>query len=135
MLAQSGQMREAEPHLRQLLLDPGEDGQEICESYVIGYLRNRQLWKAMPLIDVWQAEFPGDPQPHALRGAQLQEAEQWQDAIAEYQKVLEWTPRDTRIRRQLAMCLKEARRHDEAEREFRQCLQETPQDKTLLANG
>src|SRR5262249_35322564 len=37
-LAQLGQMRDADPHLAALLSAPGEDGAEICEAYVNGYL-------------------------------------------------------------------------------------------------
>jgi predicted Zn-dependent protease len=132
-MAQSGQMRDAEPHLRELLQNPGEDGQEICESYVSGYFRNRQVWKAMPIVDAWQADFPDDPLPYSIRGGRFRELEKWPEAIAEYKKALELTPEDTHIRLQLAICLKAAVKFDDAEVEFRQCLKETPQDKSLLA--
>lgn len=132
-LAQSGQMREAEPHLRQLLVNPGDDGPEICESFVSGYFRNRQVLKAMPIIEAWQADYPNDPLPYAIRAGRFRELEHWSEAIAAYRKVLELTPTDSNIRLQLAICLKESLKFDEAEVEFHQCLRETPQEKALLA--
>ena len=33
-MAQAGQMKEARPHLSELLINPGDDGPEICEAYV-----------------------------------------------------------------------------------------------------
>ena len=131
-MAQSGQMRDAEPHLRELLQDPGDDGPEICESFVSGYFRNRQILKATPIIDAWQADYPDDPMPYAIRAGRFRELEHWSDAIAAYRKVLELTPADSNIRLQLAICLKASLKLDEAEVEFRRCLKETPQEKELL---
>jgi tetratricopeptide (TPR) repeat protein len=132
-MAQSGQMREAEPYFRRLLQDPGNDGQEICEAFVKGYFRNRQFHKAIPVLDAWQAEFPDDPQPYAFRGAAFQEIEDWKSAITEYQKVLQWDADQTVVRVQLAVCLKAARKYDEAIEQFRRCLKESPEDPILLA--
>jgi len=132
-MAQSGQMRDAEPHLRRLLQDPGDDGREICESYVSGYFRNRQILKAMPIIDAWQADYPDDPLPYSIRAGRFRELEHWSEAIAAYRKALELTPADSDIRLQLAICLKASLKFDEAEIEFRKCLKETPQEKALLA--
>ena len=131
-MAQSGQMRDAEPHLRRLLQDPGDDGPEICESFVSGYFRNRQIQKAMPIIDAWQADYPDDPLPYSIRAGRFRELEHWSEAIAAYRKTLELTPADSNIRLQLAICLKASLKLEEAEIEFRKCLKETPQEKALL---
>lgn len=132
-MAQSGQMREAEPYLRRLLQDPGEDGAEICEAYVSGYVRNREILRAMPIIDAWQADYPEDPLPHVIRAGRFREMEHWNEAIIAYRKALELNPEDSHIRLQLAICLKTSLKLREAESEFLKCLKETPDDNELLA--
>ncbi len=132
-MAQSGQMRDAEPYLRTLLQDPGEDGAEICEAYVSGYVRNREILRAMPIIDAWQADYPEDPLPHVILAGRHREMDHWSEAIVSYRKALELSPEDSHTRLQLAICLKTALKLQEAELEFRKCLEETPDDKELLA--
>jgi len=131
-MAKSGQTREAELHLRQLMLDPRDDGQEICESFVTGYLLNHQFAKAASLLDVWEAEFPEDPRPHELRGLWFEDTERWSEAATCYQRALSLAPGRTRIRRDMAACLRELHEYDKAEIQFLQCLQETPDDSQLL---
>jgi len=132
-MAQSGQMREAESYLRRLLQDPGDDGAEICESFVKGYFRKHEFSKAIPLLEAWKADFPNDPLPYVLHGAAFQEAEDWSAAIAEYRQALQRNPGDTDVRVQLAVCLKSTLNYDEAAAEFRKCLKTAPQDRILLA--
>lgn len=130
--ARAGLMDAAEPHLRQLLLDPGEDGQEICECYVTGYLLNYQFSSAAPLLAAWEAEFPLDPRPHELKAAWMQDSERWSEAVASYEKALELDPGNTRIRCEMAVCLKEMHDYDKAKLQFLRCLKETPDDSHLL---
>ena len=131
-LAKSGQTREAELHLKQLMLDPRDDGQEICESFVTGYFVNVQFAKAASLLNVWEADFPEDPRPHELRGLWLQDTERWGEAATCYEKALSLVPGKTRIRRAMAVCLRELHEYDKAEIQFLQCLKETPDDSQLL---
>ncbi len=130
--ARAGQMDEAEPHLRQLLQDPRDDGQEICECYVTGYLLNYQFSRAAPILAAWEAEFPLDPRPHELKGAWLQDSERWSEAVASYEKALELAPGKTRIRSEMAVCLSELHDYDKAKLQFLRCLDETPNDSQLL---
>jgi tetratricopeptide (TPR) repeat protein len=67
-LAQSGQIRDAEPHLPRLLTDPRNDGAEICEAFVNGYFINRRMVDAARLLDAWIADFPKDAEPLLIRG-------------------------------------------------------------------
>ncbi len=131
-LAQSGQIQEAEPHLRQLLQNPGEDAPEICEAFVAGYFRNYQYPRAIPMLTAWEADFPQDPRPHELRGVWFRDAGRWREAAAFYEKALELAPGLTRIRRDMAVCLQELHEYDKAETQFLQCLSETPDDNLLL---
>ena len=62
-LAQSGQMREAAPHLPDLLIQQTEDVRNVCEAYVNGFFLTNQFADAFRLLDVWQADFPNDPHP------------------------------------------------------------------------
>src|SRR5262245_59055767 len=71
-LAQSGQMREAYPHLSELLIDPGEDGPEICEAYVNGFFLTTRFRDAFELLTVWEKDFPQDSQPYLFRGRYFQ---------------------------------------------------------------
>jgi tetratricopeptide (TPR) repeat protein len=132
-MAQSGQMREAEHHLRLLLQDPRDDGAEICEAYVSGYVRNHEVQRALPIVDAWQADFPTDPLPHVIRAGRFREMESWNEAVIAYRKALELRPEDTQVRLQLAICLKTSLKLKEAEFEFQTCLKETPEDQELLA--
>lgn len=131
-MARSGQTREAESHLRQLMLDPREDGQDICESFVAGYILNYQFAKASSLLTAWEAEFPEDPRPDELRGLWFQDDGRWSEAAASYERVLRLAPGKTQIRRELAVCLRELHDYDKAETQFLQCLKETPDDSKLL---
>lgn len=131
-LAQSGQMHEAEPHLRKLLQDPRQDGRDICECYVTGYLLNFQFPKAAPILAAWEAEFPDDPRCHELQGTWFQDAGRWSEAVGYYEKALQLNPRQTSIRRKMAVCLRELHEYDKAQPHFLQCLQETPDDSQLL---
>ena len=130
--ARAGQMDEAGPHLRQLLLDPRDNGQEICESYVTGYLLNYQFSSAAPILAAWEAQFPLDPRPHELIGGWLQDSERWSEAVASYEKALELNPGRTQIRCDMAVCLRELHEYDKAKLQFLRCLKETPDDSQLL---
>ncbi len=130
--ARAGQMGEAEPHFRQLLEDPRDDGQDICECFVTGYLLNYQFSRAAPVLAAWEAEFPTDPRPHELKGSWLQDSEQWSAAVESYEKALGLNPGNTRIRCDMAVCLTELHDYDKAKVRFQQCLRETPDDSQLL---
>lgn len=68
MLAQLGQLRGIEPRFREYLLDPGDQGQEICEAFVSGYYLNHRLDEVDLILETWAAEYPDDAQPHLFRG-------------------------------------------------------------------
>ncbi len=67
-LAQAGQLKEAEPHLAKLLMDPQGDEAEICEAYVTGYIRSHRIDDAFPLVRSWAADSPDDPLPPLTEG-------------------------------------------------------------------
>ena len=92
VLAQMGQFRDAEPHLAALLKDPRDDGAEICEAYVNGYLSTYQPGKALLLLGGWEKDFPDDPLPHVIRGGMNAAGQQWNEAEAAFRSALALAP-------------------------------------------
>lgn len=103
-LAQSGQLREAEPHFATLFMDSRGDGEEICEAFVIGYLKHRSYEKASDVLRAWAADFPRNPQPHFYSGVIAQARDAWDEAIREYELALELDPAHADAAMAMAKC-------------------------------
>ena len=131
--AQAGRLREAEPHLSELLMDTREDGAEICAAYVQGYFTNLQPREALQLLDAWQHDYPGDPQSYFMRGYLNQALALWSEAAESYRRGLELAPGQTLMRVHLAEVLGELNETDEAIRQFQRCADETPNDVAIFA--
>ncbi|QDU37973.1 tetratricopeptide repeat protein [Maioricimonas rarisocia] len=86
--AQSGRMQSLDAKLGNLLV-AGEDLPAICEAYVLGCLLNYRLNDALRLLDLWQADFPDDPQPHYLRGRLIEHSTDFEGAANEYRRAVE----------------------------------------------
>ncbi len=125
-MAQAGQMAQAEPHLVELLLDPGDDGAEICEAYANGYLLAYRFADAFRVVDAWQKEFPNDPQPHVFRGLVANKSSAWTEAAEHFQKAFELDSKRTDIQLKLADALLALRKTDEAASHFRQLTKTCP---------
>ncbi len=114
-LAQAGQMREAEPYLPQLLEDARDDGPEISEAFVIGYLKTRQFNSANVLINAWIQDHPVAPQPHYWRALIEQESDHPDAAERALRWCLELDPHHYRAALLLAEVLYEDKKQvDEA---------------------
>jgi cytochrome c-type biogenesis protein CcmH/NrfG len=127
--AQNGRMKEAAPELPRLLTEFSEtDGAEICEAYVSGFFANYSFAEALRLAEVWQQDYPNDPQPWFSLG--LYEAHAGSDpkAVAAFRKALELAPRRDDIRRYLAEALVDEELYEEAEQHIRYLLQRNPND-------
>jgi predicted Zn-dependent protease len=114
LLAQTGQLREAEPHLANLLVDPRGDGEEICEAYVQGYFANLRVAEATRLLDAWQAEYPQSAQPHFMRAYLLQALALRPEAVTAYRQGLALAPGEPLMEARLATVLTEMGQFDEA---------------------
>jgi tetratricopeptide (TPR) repeat protein len=112
--AQSGRLREAEEHWDELSAAPRDDAGEICEAFVMGYLRNYRLQDALELLAVWEADFPADPQPHFWRGQIRQEQRAWSAAADEFQQALQRDPQHAEAALELADVHVELKRHADA---------------------
>lgn len=132
VLAQSGQLREAELHLDELLADPRGDAREICEAFVSGYLRVYRFGRASDLLEAWQADFPKDPQPLFWRGRICQHLRKDRQALQLSREALDLAPDRTDLRLELATLLAERHEFEEAGEHFRRCAEETPDDLNVL---
>ena len=90
--AQSGNLDEIEKRLAKLFVDPQGDAVEICEAYVNGCMRNYRFAEAHKVLNLWQADFPDDPQPHFLRARIFEHFSRFDRAKSEYSRVLEKHP-------------------------------------------
>lgn len=132
VLAQSGQLREAELHLDELLADPQGDAQEICEAFVSGYLRAYRFGRASDLLQAWEADFPNDPQPLFWRGRICQHMRRDRQALALCREALDLAPDRVDLRLELATLLAERHEFEEAERHFRRCAEDAPDNPDVL---
>lgn len=114
LAAQRGRLRDAEPRLPNLLVDPQGDGEEICEAYVQGYFANLRVAEATRLLDAWQAQYPESPQPHFMRAFLTQAMGLQPEAVAAYQQGLALSPQEPLMQARLATVLTEMGRLDEA---------------------
>jgi tetratricopeptide (TPR) repeat protein len=124
--AQAGRLRDAEPHLTELLADPRDDGVDICEAYVQGYFINLRTREALQLLDAWKRDYPEDAQAYFMEGYLRQALAQTREAIAAYRKGLELRPERTIMRCRLAELLAEEHEVERAAAHFRRCLREAP---------
>lgn len=114
VFAQSGQLREAEPHLANLLSSSQGDAAEVCEAFVTGYLQTYQPAKAHMLLDGWIKDYPNDPLPHLIRGGISSGALNWKEAEASFRKALALEPGNQEAAVGLADVLVAQNQYDEA---------------------
>jgi tetratricopeptide (TPR) repeat protein len=132
LLAQLGRLREAEPHLAELLMDPRDDGADICEAYVQGYFTNLRVRDAVELLDVWQKEYPEDAKPHFMRGYLLHSLGKLPASASAYRSGLQLNPQETNMRCQLAEVLMEQNEYAEAGRLLELCVNQEPNNPDIL---
>jgi tetratricopeptide (TPR) repeat protein len=112
--AQSGQLRPAEPHLPQLLVDPQNDGGEICEAFVNGYFLNHRLTDALRLLDAWIADYPKDAEPRIIRGKIRVDQQYLKEAEADFRAAWSCDPKSSSAALELADVLILQRQVEEA---------------------
>jgi Flp pilus assembly protein TadD len=116
--AQSGQLRQVEARLPQLLTDPRDDGAEICEAFVNGYFLNHRMSEVVRLLDAWVADFPKDPEPLLIRGKIRIEQQFLKEAEADLQAASTLAPSSVAITLELANLLILERQVDSALEHF-----------------
>jgi len=132
--AQIGLLKQAEPHLENLLVNAGEDGAEICAAFVCGFVHHYQFQRAILLLDVWEKDFPDDSEPHLMRGRLHQRWRNWSAAETEYREALKRRSNDFDARCGLAEVLATQHKYEEAARHYSALLKGDP-DNAVLMNG
>jgi tetratricopeptide (TPR) repeat protein len=131
-MAQSGQIREATPHLSELLIDPGDDGPDICEAYVNGFFLTCRFRDGLALLDVWRAEFPNDAQPYLFRARYNSSVGDLNGATDDCRTGLVLDPERRDLKLLLAAALLELHELDQAEELLRNMLAAAPDDIDVL---
>jgi tetratricopeptide (TPR) repeat protein len=121
-LAQSGQMRQAHQYLDEFLQDREEDLDDVCEAYVIGYIRNLRLAEATAIVDAWTKDSPDLATPLLLRGRIWFLQGDHDKAEADLRDALAIDPELDLARMDLSEILWEELRYDEAIPLLEDCL-------------
>ncbi|MEQ9406959.1 MAG: tetratricopeptide repeat protein [Fuerstiella sp.] len=121
-LAQSGQMRQAEPHLPELLTDRNHDNKEVCEAFVIGFIRSHRTDSALQLLDPWIADAPDDATPRLLRARIHQLLSSPRDAEQDFLAAISIDPDWLDPQLELAELLVERKRFADARGYFQKLL-------------
>jgi|GEM_PF-3562755 len=132
LLAENGRLKDAEPHLKQMLCDEGQDGQEICDAFSKGYCLNLRFKEARALLDAWEQAFPNDYRPILRRGQILAGEEKWVLAAEQLRVATLRSPDQALVRRELARCLFKSEDRDGAKRELSTLLESDPFDSAAL---
>ena len=130
--AQAGMMSQAGPHLGELLLSPGDDGPEICEAYVAGYVALQRYAEASGLLEGWLADFPNDEQAWFFRGRIDAAGDQAANAVKSYERALTLNPDRDDIRLVYADTLVEIRKLEAAKHEYTRLLRSSPDSEGVL---
>ena len=67
-MAQAGQFASMQNHWKELLGDARDDAPEIARAYYSWAMRRHRLDLAKRTLDLWQQDFPSDPEPVYLTG-------------------------------------------------------------------
>lgn len=132
-MAQSGQMREAHAQLSGLLLDPRDDGREICEAYVNGYFLACRFREALKLLEVWRQEYPDDSQPYLFEAQYFNSIGDHRAAADACRAGLEREPERHDLRLLLATHLVDLHEFAEAETWLRELLAQHGDQAAALA--
>lgn len=113
-MAQSGRIRQAEPHLVELLTVPLGDIAEICEAYFNGFRTNDRFDDALKVLDTWISESRQDSFPYYLRGRAFRSTSRTDKAIESFQRALELKPNYHAVALELGEIHAERQDFDEA---------------------
>ena len=124
-MAQSGQLNAVQAKLPQLLIDADDDSGEVCEAFVIGYLRTQRFGEALQLLKAWIADWPKDPRPLLLRSRVWMVELKLKRAEEDLQQAHELAPRQSEIAYELAFVLQRQNRWRDAAKLYESCLNQS----------
>jgi tetratricopeptide (TPR) repeat protein len=129
LMADMGRIREVEEFLPDMLMSPGEDGTEICDSFARGFGLNLQYDKALTLLSAWEKDHPDDYRPRFRRGQiHASDGQDFSKAEVAFRESLKLAPDRPEVHRELGKTLLELRKLDEAEQHLRKAAQINPAD-------
>jgi tetratricopeptide (TPR) repeat protein len=134
VLAETGRIQEVETHLSEMLMNPGDDGVEICDAFSKGYCLNLMFPQAHQLLDAWATEFPRDFRPYLRRAQIYAGSKQWSLAIGELREAQKRAPEEIAVHRELGHCLYKNDETEEAERHLLAVIRREPADVPTLMN-
>lgn len=133
-LAQSGQLRDAEQYLPEFLSNTGEDLDDVCEAYVIGFTRNQRFNEAFSLLEAWVRDSPDLATPLLLRGKLWAYRMSFAEAEADFRGALNLDPTLDEARLELSLIFIQGGRYDEAVPLLEECLDEPRLRATAIVN-
>lgn len=113
-LAQSGQLEQVQDQLSALLVDPDFDNTEVCEAFVLGYIRTARAPEAIPLLTGWIQDESDNPWPLLLRARCHKLMKLHQEAEDDFSAVIEMDPAWNQPRLELGELLVELNRFEDA---------------------
>lgn len=125
-IAQTGRVQTVAQYLSGMLMAPGDDGAEICASYVSGYCLSFDFQAAGSLLEAWSKDFENDPEPHFRTGDLWYAQNEWAKAVDCYRRCLALDAAHRKARLSLAQCLMRRNEPAEAESQFREYLKADP---------
>ncbi|MBS0263203.1 MAG: tetratricopeptide repeat protein [Planctomycetes bacterium] len=131
-LAQTGQFDELRNDWESLLADQRDDGPEIARAFYQWSMLNHQLRQAEKTLQLWQADYPRDPEPWALGGRFYESQVHWEAAEESYRKAWELARDNDDYRLAYARALQVRLKTDQAVPLFADYLRRHPDDLVAL---
>lgn len=125
-MAQTQQFDEVSHHWPELLSDPRDDEPEIGKAFVIWASSRHLINEANHVLELWQKDYPRDPEPLGLQGQLALAMNHDEGAVIAYRKAVSLAPNSVGYRIGLATALLNRLELNEAATHFHQCLQTEP---------
>jgi tetratricopeptide (TPR) repeat protein len=132
--AQRGEMDQMQPFLRQLVENDHLSSVLILEAMARGYIRAFRYGEGGYMLDLWLEREPDDPQAQFLQGWVREQVGPRQQAVDNYQRVLELEPDHDQARLRLANLLLERARPREALTHLEILAANQPNDVAILVS-
>jgi predicted Zn-dependent protease len=130
--AERGELFEVQALLLSWIDQGHPDSVLMLEALTQGYLKTYFLPAAVKCLELWLAREPDNPQALFWRGEAWERLYKYQDALLDYQRVVDLAPDRDDARLKLAAGLLEAHRAREAESHFESLHQRRPSDPAVL---
>lgn len=131
-LAQTGQFDRVGAHLADLFREAGSDGPEICSAYVALLLSKFRTAEAIRILDIWEADYPNDPEAPFQRGRVQFVLQNWADSLDGLSRCLELNEDHLEARLMRAQARTKLVQFAEAERDLAIVLAAQPENLTAL---